>query len=389
PVERSEQWASQWRLESENYKAETERLKGQVQTLKEAAVTHRAEIRDKDITLNRQAHELEMVCEELQKIKAELGLVREELSQAIIEKEQIRTQSSEEIQMLNRDLEISREEAKDLSLKADQCRLQAEEAIKQQTQRLSKQLEELQKNQETKIQKLTASHSAELQKTVRENRELHDRLQIMSSEVLQLKGRLTEVSAEKNGLKDHLSQMRQAFETQSATLHSLRNYIGQLTPESGERDRLNEALERLNKEKAALQTTAELLTIRLNSVNEILTLQEEKLIKKNTTESFVKNGSEALHVLQLWREKVFKLCVQLRTKDIELRGEKYELLSQVWNQHLLQVLLTEVFLYTFILYAQVNAIAQQLQQEQHQTSVLRHSLEDKTAALDLERVQKE
>ncbi|XP_020789245.2 coiled-coil alpha-helical rod protein 1 isoform X2 [Boleophthalmus pectinirostris] len=365
PVERSEQWASQWRLESENYKAETERLKGQVQTLKEAAVTHRAEIRDKDITLNRQAHELEMVCEELQKIKAELGLVREELSQAIIEKEQIRTQSSEEIQMLNRDLEISREEAKDLSLKADQCRLQAEEAIKQQTQRLSKQLEELQKNQETKIQKLTASHSAELQKTVRENRELHDRLQIMSSEVLQLKGRLTEVSAEKNGLKDHLSQMRQAFETQSATLHSLRNYIGQLTPESGERDRLNEALERLNKEKAALQTTAELLTIRLNSVNEILTLQEEKLIKKNTTESFVKNGSEALHVLQLWREKVFKLCVQLRTKDIELRGEKYELLSQV------------------------NAIAQQLQQEQHQTSVLRHSLEDKTAALDLERVQKE
>lgn len=39
-------------------------------------------------------------------------------------------------------------------------------------------------------------------------------------------------------------------------------------------------LQRLNKEKAAFQTTAELLTVRLNSVNEILVLQEEKMVKK-------------------------------------------------------------------------------------------------------------
>lgn len=39
-------------------------------------------------------------------------------------------------------------------------------------------------------------------------------------------------------------------------------------------------LKRLNKEKAALQMTAELLTIRLNSVNEILALQEEKMVKE-------------------------------------------------------------------------------------------------------------
>lgn len=39
------------------------------------------------------------------------------------------------------------------------------------------------------------------------------------------------------------SQMGQAFETQSATLHSLRNYIGQLTPDKGEKERLNDAVE--------------------------------------------------------------------------------------------------------------------------------------------------
>ncbi|XP_072302479.1 coiled-coil alpha-helical rod protein 1 [Eucyclogobius newberryi] len=372
PMERGELWASQWRLEAENYKAEAERLKGQVQTLKEAAIAHREEIRDKDIIHNRQARELEVVREELHKTKAEHGLFREELSQTKAQKEKLSSQfvnldrkSSEEIQKLNRDLHISRGEAEDLSLKADRCKLQAEDVIKQQTQRLSKQLEEWKKNKETELEKLNASHIAEQQETSRENLELKDQLQIMSSEVLQLKGRLTEVSTEKDRLKDHLSQMRQAFETQSATLHSLRNYIGQLAPESGEKDRLNEAVERLNNEKAALQMTAELLTIRLNSVNEILFLQEEKIIKKNSTDSIVKNGSEYVHVLQLWREKVFKLCVQLRTKDIELTGEKHELLSQV------------------------NAIERQLQQEQHRTSVLQHSLEDKTAALDLERVEKE
>lgn len=37
--------------------------------------------------------------------------------------------------------------------------------------------------------------------------------------------------------------MGQAFETQSATLHSLRNYIGQLTPEKGEKEQLNETVE--------------------------------------------------------------------------------------------------------------------------------------------------
>lgn len=43
----------------------------------------------------------------------------------------------------------------------------------------------------------------------------------------------------------------------------------------------------------------------------------------------VEKGSEGLQVLQLWREKVFKLCVQLRSKDIEIRGEKENLISKV------------------------------------------------------------
>lgn len=365
-------WESEWRLEAEKHKAEAERLKGQVEALKEIAERCREEMRDKDCTLSRHNHEMEAIHEDLSKAKSELSQLREELSLCSAQKEKLSSQldrlkaeSDKEMTKLRRDVERSKEESQDLALKVEMGRLRAEEEAKQQTLRLLEQLEEVRKNKEVELQQLNASHHAELGAAQKTNCELQDRLQSMTSELLQLKSTLMEVSTERNGLKEHLSQMGQAFETQSATLQSLRNYIGQLAPEKGEKERLNEAVERLNKEKAALQTTAELLTVRLNSVNEILALQEEKIVKKTLADPLVENESEGFQMLQLWREKVFKLCVQLRLKDIEIKGEKEKLISKV------------------------RSTEQQLQQEQHRASVLQHSLHDKIAELDLERVEKD
>ncbi|CAJ1064176.1 coiled-coil alpha-helical rod protein 1 isoform X1 [Xyrichtys novacula] len=373
-AERDEQWfrwESEWRLEAEKHKAEAERLKGQVEALKETAERHREETRVRDGTLNRQSHELEAMRKEILQAKVELCKIREELSESSSQKEKISSQlerlkgeSSEEITKLRKALEKSEVDSRELVLKAEMGRLQAEEEAKQQTFNLSEQLGEMRKKQKVELQQIEASHCAELDAAVKTNRELHDKLQSMSSELLQLKSTLVEVSTERDRQKEHLSQMGVAFETQSATLHSLRNYIGQLAPEKGEKDRLSDAVEKLNKEKAALQMTTELLTVRLNSVNEILALQEEKMVK-TSTDPLVKNESEGLQVLRLWREKVFKLCVQLRSKDIELKGEKDELLSKV------------------------RSTEQQLKQEQRQASVLQHSLDNRRAELDLERVEKE
>ncbi|XP_029956320.1 coiled-coil alpha-helical rod protein 1 isoform X2 [Salarias fasciatus] len=305
-TQRSEQWSrleSQWQMEAEKRKAEAGRLKEQVEALKETVERCREEIRDKDTALIRHSHEMEVMCEELSNTKTELSQVREELSLSSVQKEKISSQ-------------------------------------------------------------LKASYCAELDTAARTNTELQERLQSITSEVLQLKSSLMEVSAERDGLKEHLSQMGRAFETQSATLHSLRNYIGQLAPEKGEKEQLNKAVEKLSKEKEALLTTTELLTVRLNSLNEILALQEEKLMKKISPDPHVKNGCEGCQVLQLWREKVFKLCIQLRFKDIELRREKEDLLSKV------------------------RSIEQELQQEQHRSTVLQHSLRDRIAELDLERIEK-
>ncbi|XP_078122540.1 coiled-coil alpha-helical rod protein 1 isoform X2 [Sander vitreus] len=374
-AERSEQWSrweSEWRLEAEKHKAEAERLKGQVESLKEAAGRHREDMRDRGSTQNRQSHELEAMREELCKAKTELSQIRMELTHSSAEKEKISSQldrlkreSGEEITKLRREVARSKEEAQELALKAEMGRLQAVEEAKQQTIRLSQQLEEMQKKQEVELQQLNASHCAEVGAARNTNSDLQDRLQSMTSEMLQQKSTLMEVSTERDVLKEHLSQMGQAFEIQSTTLHSLRNYIGQLAPEKGEKEQLNKAVEKLNKEKAALQMTTELLTVRLNSVSEILALQEEKIVKKTLADPLVKNGCEGLQVLQLWRDKVFKLCVQLRSKDIELRGEKDKLLSTV------------------------RFMEQQLQQEQHRASVLQHSLDDRIAELELERVEKE
>ncbi|KAI4814035.1 hypothetical protein KUCAC02_003249 [Chaenocephalus aceratus] len=333
---------------------------------------HREEMRDRDSTINRQSHDLEAVREELRKAKTELRQITMELTHSNAQKEKISSQlerlkreSGEDITKLKRDVTRSEEEAQELTLKAEMSRLQVVEEAKQQTLRLSKQLEEMQKKQGMQLQLLNASHCAEVGIATNTITELQDRLQSMNSEVLQLKSTLMEASTERDGLKEHLSQMEQAFETQSATLHSLRNYIGQLGSEKEEKQPLNEAVERLKKEKAALQKTTELLTVRFNSVSEILALQEEKMAKKIMTDPLMKNGSEGLQVLQLWREKVFKLCVQLRTKDIELRGEKDTILSNV------------------------GFMEQQVQQEQHRANVLQHSLDDRIAELDLERMEKE
>ncbi|XP_060911466.1 coiled-coil alpha-helical rod protein 1 [Labrus mixtus] len=373
--EKGDQW-SRWESDrhpdAEKHKAEAERLKGQVEALKETAERQRDELRDRDYKLNRQSQELEALCKELHEANVVLGKIREELSESSAQKENIRSQlerleeeSCEEIAKLRSALERSKEDSRELVLKAEMSRLQAEEEAKQQTLKLSEQLEEMRKKHKVELQQSNAYHSAELDAASITSRELHNKLQSMTSEVLELKKNRVVISTERDGLKEHLSQMGQAFETQSATLHSLRNYIGQLAPEKGEKERLNDAVERLNKEKISLQKTTELLTVRLHSVNEILALQEEKMITKTLKEPLLKNGSESLQVLRLWREKVFKLCVQLRSKDIESKGEKNELLSNV------------------------RAMEQQLQQEQHRTSVLQHSVDNRRAELDLERVEKE
>lgn len=367
--EQASRWETEWRLDTERFRAESERLKGQVEALKEVAGKQREEMRDKETSLNRQSHEMEVMREELYKTKTELSQVSVELVQKREDKERLSTQlemlerkSGEEAERLRREVERSRQETHRLTRQADTARLQAGEEAKQELQKLNKQLEESHRRHETQLQQLTATHDTELSTVKQMSSEVQERLCHLSQEVTHLKCCLLELSAERDGLKEQLSQMGTAFETQSATLQSLRNYIGQLTPERGLEEKLTETIQTLNREKEALQVTTELLTVRLNSVNDILALQEEEM---TLSDPLLKAGPKATRVLRSWREKVFMLLVQLRSKDIELRGEKDTLLSTI------------------------SSLEQEVKKEKYQSSVFQHSLQDRTAELELERVARE
>lgn len=67
---------------------------------------------------------------------------------------------------------------------------------------------------------------------------------------------------------------------------------------------LNNQWQRLKREKTALQMTAELLTVRLNSVNEIVSLQEEKMVNKVRvpTPSFLECFLLFFFILWFWTE---------------------------------------------------------------------------------------
>ncbi|XP_061607343.1 coiled-coil alpha-helical rod protein 1 isoform X7 [Phyllopteryx taeniolatus] len=257
-------WEEGCCLEAEKHKAEAERLKEQMEALKDDAQRYREEIRVKNDTISRQCHDLETMHQEMSKGRIEHSQLKEELvhchaqeGKISSKRERFRKESDEEIAKMTR---VG--EARELALKAEMNEQQAEEAEK-----LSlKMSEQTRKKQEEELRQLNAVHCAELNGVRKSNNELQSKLQ--------------SVTRERDELKEHLSQMEQAYETQSATLHSLRNYIGQVVADKGEKEQCNEAFERLNKDKVALQKTAELLTVRLNSMSEIVSLQEEKMLKK-------------------------------------------------------------------------------------------------------------
>ncbi|KAM6970649.1 coiled-coil alpha-helical rod protein 1, partial [Aplochiton taeniatus] len=372
---------AEWRLDKEQLKVEAERLRGQVEALKEAAARHREETWDKDSALNRQSHEMGLLRDKLCKAKTELNQVFTELTQNKEAKEKLGSQlerlereSEGEVERLRREAEKSRQEAQSLALEAEAARLKAGQEADQHTHRLRQQMADSQQKQADELQRLTASFDSELATIRHSNVELQERLCHAAQDVTKLKNSLLEVSTERDTLREQLSQMGEDFDTQSAALQSLRTYIGQISTERGEEERLTETIQRLTKEKETLQVTAELLTVRLNSLNDLLSLQEEEMVKKASSNPLLVGGPKSTLVLQCWREKVYTLLVQLRSKDFEVRAEKDKLHAKVC---------CHPFLYN------ISSLEHHVKHEAHLASVVNHSLQDKAAEVELEKLARE
>lgn len=114
------------------------------------------------------------------------------------------------------------------------------------------------------------------------------------------------------------------FELRSAELQKVRKeklYYEQLltsqrqtNPNEDLHQRYSQQLEQRERENAALSEEMRLLNMRLTSMNDVLTLQEEKLEK--TTMS---NQEKRQSLLNCWRTKVYDLLMQLKSMELVLK----------------------------------------------------------------------
>ncbi|XP_056450895.1 coiled-coil alpha-helical rod protein 1 [Gadus chalcogrammus] len=363
---------AEWRVRVETQRVEAERLRGQLEALKESEERQRGELRDKDSTLHRQGAELQTLRCDLGQTRSRLDQVSLELQQSLQENQKISSQlvtmekeSEEEIRRLRKEEAWSREEAHTLLRGAERSREEEEGEAKRRNIDLTTQMENLQKTHQTERQRLTASHATETEAAAVARDQLQSSLDAMATQMLQLQSHLGTASAERDALRDQLSQARQELEGQAATLQNLRGYIGEMSPERGEEERLEETVQKLSREKEALEKTADLLSVRLKCVNEILTLQEQKVLHKTLSDPQPPGGGgdgEAIRLLRLWREKVYSLCVRLRTQELEQKRERERARSGE------------------------KALQEEVQQEQLRGTLLQHSLDDRLAQLRLEEV---
>ncbi|KAL6463024.1 hypothetical protein MHYP_G00274150 [Metynnis hypsauchen] len=211
--------------------------------------------------------------------------------------------------------------------------------------------EELNHNRE----KVCERHSAEISALSQSNTQLQDTLTAATQEVTSLRQNVKEVTSERERLQEQLSTQNSVIAEQTDTLQKLRSYIG--THCGDEEQQLLTVTQKLQKDNEALCVSVELLKVRVQAANDILTLQERHL--RDQCDSLQKD-SAAGRLLSLWREKVFILLVQLRSRDLQLHTEKSQLHDTVCDLQL------------------------DVQKLQSQLSILQHNLQDRTAQLELQ-----
>ena len=108
----------------------------------------------------------------------------------------------------------------------------------------------------------------------------------------------------------------------------MRAYIGDNLPNihlerlTNENEQLKEKLETLMKENGNVNSTLQFMKIRLTSLNEILSLQEQELNK-------FAGQDGASNMLTKWRQKVFALLVQLKSQEIMKDVDRKENIQKV------------------------------------------------------------
>ncbi|XP_043859641.1 coiled-coil alpha-helical rod protein 1 isoform X4 [Dromiciops gliroides] len=285
---------------------------------------------------------------------------------SVHQKARLATQA-EELEVLGQAEQAMRAEVEEL-----RAALAGAELIRQKLEEGNKRdLEETQKLHKEQISHMTAAHQEALAILAHKAHELEEKLKTMESKREEETKELALVQREAKMLREELSKAHAELKTQVALVEQLRRYVGDQIPQESktqtweqERKQLLETVQHLQEDRDALCATLELLQVRVQSLQDILALQEEELGRKvqpiDPLES--ESAKKAQALLSRWREKVFALMVQLKAQELEhtqhaqkLKGKVAELEGEVksWGQ---------------------------------ESAILHRSLQDKTAEVEVERV---
>ncbi|XP_032903297.1 coiled-coil alpha-helical rod protein 1 isoform X2 [Amblyraja radiata] len=206
--------------------------------------------------------------------------------------------------------------------------------------------------------------AAELGEELRQCREEGQREVMLSSE------RLDDMGRERDALQEEMSEARGKLDSQSSLIQQLRTYIGQLVPDEKqleearqEKEQLNNRVQHLEKERETLRSTVELLNVRLTSLTDILAIQESHRGGKPKPDIGGGDDGKKATLVTRWREKVFALMVQLKSQEISHTNDVNHL------------------------HVKIADLEEELAVKGQEHAVMGHSLQDRTAEMDLERVK--
>uniref|UniRef100_H3AZN3 Coiled-coil alpha-helical rod protein 1 n=1 Tax=Latimeria chalumnae TaxID=7897 RepID=H3AZN3_LATCH len=258
-------------------------------------------------------------------------------SQRLAQEERLQAQGRAELEKLEARLSREMEQAQALQAELEQAEEEHQrqlEGLKVEYQRTAK---ESGKDGQERVN--------QLQEQLLRVSEVHD------SEMARLKQRLDELEQE----------LRQGKEKHRLEVTRLRKELEQVNREG---ERLKEDVGQLEKERDALNSTAELLNVRLTSLTDMLTIQEVALSKKQPKLGPLEaDDPRRKALLTCWREKVFALMVQLRSQEIRHKNDTNQLRTQI------------------------SGLEHELEAKEQEHSLLLHSLQDKTAELEMDRVK--
>lgn len=211
---------------------------------------------------------------------------------------------------------------------------------------IEQQLITLKHSHQLQVDEMMREKEAEIKHYQTERLELQDQLAIleqrMCTTVLQLETTLKETTQQLKTEQTTINSQEQIISEQQEKMQQLKNYyskaidVAQSTEVSREElANLRLQLDNADKEKRSTDASMQLLNIRLSSQNEILCTHESEISRAKDSTTDMKKYC----LLTRWREKVYKLLVQLKCQELVLKDEERKWREE--NTALVETLLSE------------------------------------------------